>query len=277
MYPSPRLSPDGRRVAIRASDGDDRDIWIHDVVRGTKTRLTFEPDLQDYPEWSPDGQWVFYQQGTSTNIKVLVRRSDGTGAPRELVPGGYFSVSPDGKHLLYALYNGKGWDIWSAPLTPDAELAGDPIPLVQSEAAKWWPQLSPNGRYVAYLSDESGREEVYVKEFPSGQGKWQASTQGGLWPRWSRDGRELFYVERDKVIAVPVDYEPALSMGAPKTLFTHEPSGVQRIFGWSDGFDVSADGQRFVFLQPAGEEEEPDTQPGIVVVQNWVAQFERAR
>jgi serine/threonine-protein kinase len=276
MYPSPRLSPDGGRVAVRATEGDDRDIWIYDTARGTRTRFTFEQDLQDYPDWSPDGKWIYYQEGTSSNISIMARRSDGTGSPHEIVPGGYFSVSPDGKYLLYIRYNGKTWDLWYALLGPDATLAGEPKILVKSATASYvWPQLSPNGRYVAYSADESGKDEIYLKEFPSGQGKWQASTQGGIWPRWSRDGKELFYSEGDKLISVPIEYEPALSLGAPKVLFTHENSGVQRVFGWPDAFDVSPDGKRFVFLRKAEDEKQSDAEPGIVIAQNWFAQFAR--
>ncbi len=276
MYPNPRLAPDGRRVAVRSTEGDDRDIWIHDAVRGTRTRLTFEADLQSYPYWSPDGQWLYYQTGTGNEPRIMVRRSDGTGTPRELVTGGYFSVSADGAYLLYTAYNGKEWDLWYAPLGPDATLSGDPVLFLQTTVSNYWPQLAPNGKYLAYLSAESGHDEVYIKEFPSGQGKWQVSTQGGFWPRWSGDGSELFYVRGNDLITVPVSYEPTLALGAPRVLFTHAPSGVQRILGWPDAFDVTPDGQRFVFLQSADDEADA-VDPALVVVQNAARELAAAR
>ena len=121
------------------------------------------------------------------------------------------------------------------------------------------------------MSNESGREQVYVTRFPSGQGKWQVSTDGGFWPRWSRAGDRLFYTEQDQaIVEVDIATRPALVLGVPRKLFTRRPSGVRLPFGWPDGFDVSADGKRFLVLQPAGEQRGPTA---ITLVENWFAEF----
>jgi len=275
FYPSPVFSPDGRFVAARVSEADNRDIWLTDVERGTRTRLTFEEGSDEYPAWSQDGSRIYYVRGTSsTTFMIWMVPVDGRGSPVEITPGYMPSVSPDGKYLVYALFAEGDWQVYAAPLGPDGTLSGDPFPVVEGSGIQYWGEVSPDGRYLAYLSEESGRAEVYLTQFPSGRGKWQVSVNGGHWPCWTKGGRELLYCEGNKVLSVDVESDPTVRLGSPEVLFEHPPSGIGRPFEWPDGFDVTADGETFVMIQGVKSHEGQVVRPGLVVVQNWIAEFE---
>ncbi|RPJ48150.1 MAG: hypothetical protein EHM19_02330, partial [Candidatus Latescibacterota bacterium] len=271
--PFPALSPDGVLLACAVTENDNRDIWIIDTVRETRTRLTFEDGRDALPVWSPSGDKVYYQWGASTDqFTIRMRSSDGTGEPVDLVKGWGPRLSPDGRFLLYDSHEGGAWNIWYLPLGSDGTPAGEPVHFLKSKSSDVGPALSPDGRYLAYFSDESGTDQVYIKRFPEGDGKWQASVSGGHWPRWSADGRTLYYASGQDILAVRVEAGSSLKLGTPERLFARPPSGVSVAFGWSSGFDLTADGERFVFLQASDEERE--TKPaGIMVAQNWYAEF----
>jgi len=279
LDPFPELSPDGIRVAIPINHNETSDIWIHDAVRGTKTRLTFS-DLRDVrPAWSPSGDRIYFAEfARSDSFTVMERVADGSGDARALTSGFEASVSPDGRFLVFDRFGVNGTvDLWYLALLDGeaGEQPGEPVRFLATPAFEFWPRVSPDGRYLAYVSNESGRPEVYIRRFPSGGGKWQVSVSGGHWPRWSQRGDELFYVEGDKMIAVPVETEPTLVLGQAQVLFTREPSGIRLPFGWADGYDVTADGRRFVVVRSAEKtgERNVDRKPGITLVQNWFAEF----
>lgn len=274
MHPFVALSPDGVRIAVGLKESEHRDIWIHDTARGTITRLTFDDDPDLYPTWSPDGNRVYYMNGPSGSLFELnSRAADGTGSKIALGKGGWHSISPDGTYLLFGRENAEtSWNIWYMPINGDGTAAGDSVLFLATPAVEYWPQLSPDGKYLAYLSDESGREETYIKQFPGGEGKWQVSVAGGHWPRWSAAGDEIFFAIDNDIMTVPVDTKAGLILGAPEILFTREESGFQLPFNWPDGFDVSADGQTFVFLKNADGEEAAGV-TGITFVENWYAEF----
>ncbi len=269
LSPVPALSPDGRRLAIVNLDPSQSDIWIHNLVRGVRTRLTFGPESELVPVWSPAGDRIAYRVGASTaDNAIWWKAADGSGQAEELVKGHTPSFSADGKTLLYSAVKGRAFDLWRLPLTGDRK----PVPILESPGVKLFPRLSPDNQYVAYASDESGREQVYLTRFPGGEGKWQVSLNGGMWPHWSAQGHRLFYTEPDNtVVEVEVTLRPALQFGAPRKLFSRPRSGSPPPFGWADGFDVSKDGSRFVITQHAEQ-----SGPAVIsVVQNWFQEFRK--
>jgi Tol biopolymer transport system component len=266
----PAASPDGGLVAVTETEKGSWDIWIHDAARGTKTRLTLDPKVDWRPAWSPSGDRIAFGSGTFEKTEIYIKASDGSGEPRALAPGqsaGYVNWSKDGKNLTYGAHNeGSGWDLWRLPVND----GGEPELLLRTPANERHPRISPNGRYMAYVSDESGQHEVYVRLFPTGEGRVLVSTNGGLHPKWNDRGDELFYVGDNTLMAVNVETEPIFRADIPRKLFTGEQVGTQlTIFTQVSMYDVAPDGQRFVVVQPVGKK------PSISVVQNWSAEFKK--
>jgi eukaryotic-like serine/threonine-protein kinase len=254
------LSPDGGRIAVASHEGDNWDIWTHDVTRGTKTRLTFEKGSDFDPSWTPSGDRVIYQEEGA----VWIRPADGTGQPRNLVPGTGGAVSPDGKWLIYEGRDEKGrTDLWLKPLDSDAA----PRPFLQSPAVESAPRISPDGLYVAYMSDESGTTEVYLKRFPSGEGKWQVSVRGGVRPIWSRKGDEIIYRNEDTLVSVPVKTTPALQLGTPVELFDAIKKGLSVR---PRSYDISPDGKRLLVIKPV---DGATQRKAILVTTHWLSEF----
>ncbi len=264
-WPFPELSPDERYLAIVAFEGGSDAIWLHDVERGTRTRLTFgDSDSLQSVSWSTSGDRIFFSDGVNPPFAMKARASDGSGGIEDLGSGVAPFLSPDGKYLLYAAQTeDTGWDLWYR----DMETEEDPVRFLTAVGDQFWPRVSPGGDHVAYTSFETGSAEVYVKPFPSGPGKWQVSTDGGSWQRWSHDGKRLYYVREETIMEVDVSTGPSIRLGKPRAIFTREPLGRSLVFGWSPGFDVSDDDRRFVIAAPVGEE----GSTGIIVVENWIA------
>ncbi len=275
-YANPHLSPDGRRVAVQIEEAT-VGIWIYDLSRATLTRLTSEGSSQA-PTWTPDGKRIAYR-GTRQGFRNLYwRAADGTGAEERLTteegiqtPG---SWSPDGKSLVfYDISAATGNDIWVLPMEGDPRQAGaagrKPQVFLRTPLGELSPTFSPDGRWIAYASDESGRFEVSVQPFPGPGAKTQISTEGGVEPVWARNGRELFYRNGDKMMAVDITTQPSITTGSPRLLF----EGRYEFSGNGDsGYDVAPDGQRFLMIQPV-EPEQPATQ--INVVLNWFEELKR--
>ena len=274
-YRAPRLSPDGGRVAVTITDTG-TDIWVYDIVRQTLTRLTFEGDNQQ-PQWTPDGKrvtWRSIRDGGPGNL--FWKLADGTGAVERLTtsefrqnPG---SWSPDGQFLAFYQQPSVGSsptnrDIWILPLEGERK----PQSILQTQFNELAPVFSPDGRWLAYVSDESGRNEIYVRPFPKvEEGKWQISTDGGVELRWAANGRELFYRNEngDQMMAVNITTEPTFGAGTPRLLF----EGVYtRGQGGSAFYDVTPDGQRFVMVQA----QQGAVQAQINVVLNWFEEIKR--
>jgi len=259
------LSPDGRRVAVSSHEGDNWDIWIHDVERATKTRLTFHDGGDWNPVWSPDGRSIAH----SHDGNIIIRQADGTGSAQDLGKGEAISFSGDGEQVVYALDDeSSSSDIWRRPTAAD----GEAEVFLATEADEWAPRLSPDGRYLAYESDESGRDEIYLKRFPSGEGKWQVSVDGGSWPLWTRDGQELIYRNGNVLMSVAVRTEPSVELGTPEQLFSADE--VRATLA-PRRFDFTADGQRIVAVQSVDRQDE--TRSGLVVALNWFAEFRESR
>ena len=279
----PNLSPDGRRVAMAADSPDgNRDLWVHDTVRGTNTRLTFDPAREGYPAWSPSGEQITFVRGdgrgSREELEIYSKPADGSGEAVPLVHasdgrrGGAPEWSPDGRFLIFQWQSedteeATQRDLWYVEPKAGGE-GSEPVLYLRTEADEAIPVFSPDGRYVAYVSDESGRMEIYVRPFPEGGGKWQTSTNGGTQPRWPRDSKELFYVEGEKLMAVPVSTAQGFSQGTPKLLFRNRM--LESPFP-NHRYDVLADGSRVVLRDVVGGES--DKPPAIRVVQNWYEEF----
>jgi len=276
-YVTPRLSPDGQRVAIQMQEGN-VDIWVHELARETLTRLTFDPTADETPVWAPDGKNLAFAHAGAGGMTILRRLADGSGTEETLLTlpehTHVGSWSPDGQMLaLEQVRPGSGSDIWILPLQGDRK----PTPFLQSSFTEQNPVFSPDGRWLAYTSDESGRFEVYVQPYPGPGGKWQISTEGGTEALWARNGRELFYRNGDKMMAVDVnqsrDSNGAVSFaaGTPKVLFEGRNEATVG-FGFRSNYDVSPDGQRFLMVKPSEDQPAP-TQ--INVVLNWFEELKR--
>ncbi len=266
----PDLSPDGRNVVVSAMENE-RDIWVHHTGRPVKTSLTFD-EAPDYaPIWSPSGSHVTFTSLREGGRRIFVKPADGRGEARALAAGiGAHLVSdwsPDQTYLLYSRVNpDTGRDLWYLRRKPD-DGSYEPAPFLVTPFNEEGAKFSPDGRFVVYVSDESRRYEVYVRPFPQAEGKWQVSTNGGTQPRWSADGKEIFYVEDDTLVAVAVTTRPGFALGPAKRLFAS--AGFRSLRTYAPQYDVSADGRRFVTIEPAGE----IPAPVIRVVQNWYAEF----
>lgn len=269
----PALSPDGSEVAVTGNENGNDDIWIHDTARGTKRRFTFYAGVDASPSWSPSGDRIAFDSMRSGLRDLFVKAADGSGEVQPLVTGPLWQAAPqwsrDGKYLLYATQGREtAWDQWYRPL-PD----GDPTPLLQTSPMEAEAKLSPDGRYVAYQSDESGRFEIYVTAFPSGEGKRLVSTNGGATPKWSPRGDELFYVEGNSLMAVDVETQQSFKIGTPRKLFDGEQIDTRFSRGVSPKYDVAADGQHFVVVQSLGGGRVSGN--SVIVVQNWFAEFDK--
>ena len=271
-YSNPALSPDDTKLAIGIRDPQtkSRDIWIFDLLRGTRTRLTFDPadDLDSI--WSPDGTRIAFTSNRTGQRNIYQKLADGLG-PEELLLGGKDGQenvedwSQDGKYLMYNYQPVPAAHLYVLPLAGDRK----PVPFVNTEFRTQQGQFSPNGRWVAYRSTEAGRMEVYVQGFTldssQARGKWQVSVAGGEIPRWRRDGKELYYEFNNGYFAVDVKTDGAsFEAGIPRLLF-EVPTGISTNTGGAAPFAVTHDGRRFLILAPA---EKTASMPLEVLV-NW--------
>ena len=269
------LSPDSGSVAVEAWEADgNRDIWVHDAARGTKTRLTTDPAQDSNPAWSPSGEEIIFDSDRGGGDSIYAMPAGGGGEAVALLAEASVGMAPDwshdGKFVIYWAWQvgDTGGDLWFLKPKADGK-SHEATPYLKTAADDRIPVFSPNGRYVAYVSSESGRHEVYVRPFPEGEGKWLVSINGGAQPRWSRDGEELFYVEEDQFMAVSVSTADGFSLGAPKPLFRDR--WLTSTF-LKQRYDVSSDGERFVLREEV--EAESGKRPAIRVVENWFAGFQ---
>jgi Tol biopolymer transport system component len=264
----PALSPDGRRVAVETMENVNLDIWVYDLERGARTRLTSHPATDVVPVWSPDSERLAFSSYRPGNIDVFMAPADGSAGDKAIVSGPtnerVSDWSSDGRRIVYSLLTAdNGFDIWYAE-----QSGGDwkLMPFLQTASHEYAAKLSPDGRYIAYMSDETGRDEIYVRPFPAGQTKWPISTSGGRLVRWRRDGRELFYTHDGALFGVPVQTGPGFRPDAPSRLFSH-PAFVFQLLVSEPNYDVAPDGERFLIPERVGGDRK------IHVVQNWLAAF----
>jgi eukaryotic-like serine/threonine-protein kinase len=266
---SVRLSPDGARLATEAGDAQS-DIWIYDRKRQVNTRLTFAAGPSSSPVWSPDGQWIAYVGFRGGKFNLYRKPANGVGQEELLLEGDKtdrspLDWSPDGKSLLFGVGDlSSTGKIWLLPLAGDRK----PVPVIQNTFETLTAKFSPDGHWLAYSSNESGRHEVYVMPFGGGSGKWQVSGTGGVQPIWRRDGKELLYWSAENtMMSVPITLKPGVAeVGAAQPLFRfNNPVGI---IGVVSPYDVTADGQRFVLITTPRQASKP-----INLVTNWTAEL----
>jgi eukaryotic-like serine/threonine-protein kinase len=260
------LSADGGRATVVTPPGHP-DVWIFDVARGTRTRLTFDPKGASAPVWSPDGNFVAFRSVRNGHQDLYRRASNGAGADELLFADRFNKIpeswSPDGRYILFAAPGvapnaQDSWWTWALPLVGDRK----PFPFMQSHFTSNRVQFSPDGRWVAYQSNESGRFEVYVTPFPGAGGKTQISVAGGREPRWRGDGKELFYLEGRTLMAAEIKSDGARAeAGAVHRLFQSQVVGANEVY------DVARDGQHFLM----DIDDHDPANDAITVVVNWPA------
>ena len=260
-YPS--ISPDETRIAVRALEPDKEDVWVHDVRRGVKVRLSPGTWGGTCPLWSPSGKEVVYSYGEQHWTDIFLTDAEGAGEAKPLVSSEWkeFATdwSADGKYILYDRAGpDERNDIWYLRRLEDKF---EPVAFLESKFDQRAARFSPNGDYVAYVSNESGTYEVYVTDFPEAERKWKVSEDGGAQVRWSRDGKELYYRKDSMLLAVKVKSKPEFTLGSPEKLF----EAWRHITGFLAHYDVSSDGQ-FLVIDHAS-----DTPSSIRLVQNWLA------
>jgi serine/threonine-protein kinase len=270
IFYDPGLSPDGERIAVAVAREGNTDLWLYDVNRDTLSRLTASGGEDEGPIWTPDGKRITYYYGMAGPFQIYSRSADGSGEPEKIFKGQNSqrpeSWSPDGKVLVFSENDpATGFDIWSLDIE-----GSKAEPILNTTFDELHGALSPDGRWLAYVSDESGTYEIYVRPFPGPGGKWQISTDGGDNPKWARRGKELLYRDGDKMMTVSVTTEPELRVGKPSLLFEwrHPPrlfEGLHRRY-----YDVTPDGQRFLMVE--GQESGASRQ--LHVVLNWAQELE---
>jgi serine/threonine-protein kinase len=266
-YGNPRLSPDGRRVAVETES----QIWIYDLARDTLTRFTFEGSNNQSPVWTPDGKRISFYSNKDGPANIWWQLADGSGGLERLGTSQYPQIprswSPDGQFLAYHENNPTTKkDIW---VLRQSDHKAEPF--LRTPFNEGGPAFSPDGHWLAYISDESGRQEIFVQPYPGPGGKWQISTEGGNEPAWSRNGRELFFRSGSKMMAVDVTTQPTFSAGKPKMLFEGQYFAVTPGLTGT-AFDVSPDGQRFLMVK---ETEKATSSTQINVVLNWSEELKR--
>ena len=259
QYEWPRISTDGQRVVVVVVDTDNTDVWIHDLKHSTQTRLTRDPSFDAHPIWTPDGKRIVFASAREGSVGLYRKRADGTGPVDLLMTGNAApsSWSADGQLLFYL-----GQNIGVLPMEGERMQRL----LLDEEFREYDPEVSPDGRWIAYTSDESDQKEIYVRPFPNlDERKWTISRGGGETPVWSPDGRELFYRNDDKMMVVDIVAESSFSHGVAKELF-EEP------YSYGDGrqYDIHPDGKRFLMIK-----EVKQTEPQLIVVQNWFEELKR--
>jgi dipeptidyl aminopeptidase/acylaminoacyl peptidase len=265
------LSPDERRVAVALETGNpaNLDIWIIDIARNVRSRLTFDPGTDGSPVWSPDGTRIAFEGSTSGKVSLRQKPINGTAADESLLEG-LGSITPsgwsaDGRFIVYTHAGLSATsDVWVLPLFGDRK----PFPVVQTGFTEASAVFSPDGRWIAYTSNEGGQSNVYVQPFPGAGGKYQVSRDGGNRPVWRADGKELFYLAADRTLmAIPIDTTSEFEAGVPTALFRADVS----TFNNSQVYAVTKDGKRFlVNARPQQSSVAP-----LTVVVNWTASIQK--
>jgi len=269
-YYDPRLSHDGTRVAI-ALGQDVGDIWIYDLEGSMRTRFTFDTADDGYPLWSPDDSQLAFASSRNAEGEIYTRPTSGQADAKLLFTANaqieLTDWSADGRLILFSRLDPgeNSYDIWTLDMqTSEAK------PLIAGRFEQTDACLSPDGEWIAFASDESGKSEIYVQSFPEAAGRWMVSNDTGsspaYLPRWRSDGRELFYLRGGVVVAIPVTSDATFSFGTPKTLFSMSVTSA------SANYAVSKDGQQILTneLPPADQ-----SKVGARLIQNWMAALER--
>jgi serine/threonine-protein kinase len=276
-YLVPRLSPDGTRVALEIRD-QENDIWVWDLGHETLTRVTFDPGIDRAPMWMPDGRrLVFSSQAGGATGALFWQAADGTGRAERLGPSPNVqiptAVSRDGTRIVFVEgFAATRADVMIMTLDRDHTIQ----PLVQTPFAELNGEMSSDGRWLAYQSNDSGQDQIFVRPFPDvTSGLWQVSTGGGVQPLWSRNGQELFYIAPNgALMSVPVGRGNTWTSGAPAKVI-EGPYFVETSTGGVRSYDASADGKRFLTVKQSSAAGQTGSQAKLIVVQNWLEELKR--
>ena len=275
-YTRPRLSPDGQRLAMRVGDEHGQDIWVYDIERDTRIRLTDGSSTPDAPIWTPDGRFVVFEEVQTGGM--FWSRADGGIKPLRLTrsknPQQPYSFSPDGKRLAFMEAGSGGFDLWTVPVRNDGATleAGIPEPLLQTRFDERHPAFSPDGRWLAYSSDETGAFEVYVRAFPDRGEKRRVSNSGGVSPVWSRAEHELFYHTEDQRIMVASYTVTGESFRSDKPRQWSEVRPAAPSGPTAANFDVAPDGKRLALLMSPGGPLQPHH---VIFLENFFDELRR--
>jgi Tol biopolymer transport system component len=267
-YWNPRLSPNDNeeRVAVALGDSE-RQIWVYDLARDTLAPLTLQGSYNNMVAWTPDGKRIAFESNKDGPLNLFSQLADGSGGPARLTTSQFTQLpsswSPDGLLAFIEINPTTGVDIWVLGSNHEAR------PFLSERSNESAPQFSPDGRWLAYISDESGRNEIYVQPYPGPGRKWHISTDGGTEPVWNRNGRELFYRRGNRMMAVDITTQSGFTAGKPHMVF----EGPYLAPGTFPNYDVSVDGQRFLMLKPTEQAQLAPTQ--INVVLNWAEELKQ--
>jgi len=273
-YTGVQISPDGTKIVLEVEgQASLEDLWVYDIVGERTAQLTFDPAADTFPLWMPDGQQVVWQSDREGASALFRRRVDGSGQATRIAPLLFYqqpySITPDGETLLYQEQVAEtGWDIAQLSLVGDPDMEA----LLAEDFGERQPRISPNGRWLAYTSDQSDQPEVFVRPFPNvrGGGPWRVSRAGGEEPLWSPDGREIYYRQGSTVWAASVETSPTFAPTSWQELF---PDPYRRTRGTrGHTYDIAPDGERFLMIR---ESENEMRQTEIIVVQNWGEELRR--
>ncbi|MBI3404317.1 MAG: PD40 domain-containing protein [Acidobacteria bacterium] len=269
---NPRLSPDGRGIAVGVSAANDQ-IWVGDLSRGTMVRLTFEPQNSDAPVWTPDGKRIIYSQDDGKSMNIYWRPADGSGQPERLTNSPNrqtaVSVSRDGRWMAFVEQDPKtGNDIWVMPLSG----GGKPVPFVRTPFNEVHPGFSPDGRWMVYASNETGRMEVYAAPFPGPGGRIPISNDGGEMPKWSNDEKEIIYFRTGRFYRVPVKLQPKLEVGKAEFLFEAPWFSAYTSFQMVLNYDLMPDGRHLLMSK---SQSQAGTIQELQIVLNWFEELKR--
>jgi serine/threonine-protein kinase len=265
----PRLSPSGRYVLVSANDAENQDIWLHDIERGTRTRMTFGNENDWVAAWWGSDDEITYANGSAQTNVTWQRPVDGSTEPVRLVDGYHVSMRPGLDVMAFTRFGPEtGDDLFVQEL----DGSGEARPFIKTSATETCPQISPDGRHVIYMSNESGSNEVYLTTFPSGGGKWQVSTDGGVWPKWSRDGSEIIYRTRAggvaDMMAVSVETDPEVRLGTPVRLFGAAESPDLAFGLGQSAYEPTDDPNVLLMVRYAGDT--PQHLARLIYVENWL-------
>jgi serine/threonine-protein kinase len=279
----PAISPDGRRLAVTSLIDGSRDVSMIDLERGSESRLTFVDADESAPAWFPSSRQVVYSEIRGMRSTVVTLNADGSGGREVLVDGigygqrgwaGLAQVSPGGRHLLYGVDEGGPIHLYVAQLAEDGSVTdGRPFFPAENSSTVLDARISPDGGLVAYMSTDSGEPEVFLTRFPTGEGRWQVSSNGGRMPRWGGETGELFFVAGSGpssrvMTVVQIKNETALLIDTPKPLF--DLAEVSKVAVSEGGYDVAPDGEHLVLVRRGGG---ADQSARMILIQNWFEEF----